>query len=183
MEITELLERLQQQWEEADWLLSLGFLRDELQHWQLETALVIADVPESDGLHAAFLALDLTVDDEEAYYEALNEAMTLVEEAIQLVGVQAGQVIELQRTQVGGISMTPILPPWEMVREMIAATDVAETERPAMEASLEGFWRIAGDAELPWPTVQEAVIVAARLDYNLFFMVIAYLLERRNDVN
>jgi hypothetical protein len=182
MEIPELLELLQRQWEEGDWLLSLGFLRDELQHWQIETAQVIAEVPDSLPLHDSFLGLDFTAVDEEAYYDALNEALTLVEEAIQLVAVQAGQVVELERTQPGGISMTPILPPWDMVKQMVEATDVPASERVPMEASLESFWRIAADAELPWDTVRRAAIAAADLDYNLFFMLISYLLERRNNV-
>jgi hypothetical protein len=64
MEIPQLLERLQQQWEEGDWLLTLGFLRDELQHWQLETADVMAEVPDGQTVHASFQDLDFTAADE-----------------------------------------------------------------------------------------------------------------------
>jgi hypothetical protein len=108
--------------------------------------------------------------------------MTLVEEAIQLVAVKAGKVIELERTQPGGISMTTILPPMDMVQDMLAASTAAHDDRARMQGALEGFWQIANDSELPWATVRDAAIAAAQLDYNLFFMLISYLLERQNDI-
>jgi hypothetical protein len=182
MEITLLLEKLQQQWEEGDWLLTLGFLRDEFQHWRTETVEVLAEVVDGEEVRAAFEAVDFTAIDEESYYDALNEAMTLVEEAIQLVAVSAGQVIELHRTQPGGIEMTPILPPWDMVEGILAGVAVSDADKGRMRESLNGLWVAAGNSELEWGIVRGAAIAAAELDYNLFFMLISYLLERQNDI-
>jgi hypothetical protein len=178
MDVRELLDRLQQQLEEGEWILTLGLLPEESQRWKDETIALIAQVPKAEAYLTAIRELPM---ERGQYLTSLEEGVAIVADLMRTIAAQAGIPLELERDV--GPAIGPILPPWSDVRPLVTGASLPEGEKGAAESALQTLWSaLEQQGGIAWEVVREGTIAAAKVDRNLFFTVIHFLIERMEDI-
>lgn len=178
MDVRELLDRLQQQLEEGEWILTLGLLPEESQRWKDETIALVAQVPKAEAYLTAIRDLPM---ERGQYLASLEEGVAIVADLMRAIAAQAGIPLELERET--GPAIGPILPPWADVRPLVTEAALPEEEKGAAESAIQSLWMALERQDvIAWEVVREGAIAAAKVDRNLFFTVIHFLIERMDDI-